>query len=106
MSLNDEAGSTIWDCGLVLAHYLIKQHEMGEVCMDTAHTSPAGAQNRSCAAPSKLRVPGYELADQAVAIGCLLLHMTHQSAKAASKAARYALCDVRRQVLRVWTTCD
>jgi hypothetical protein len=30
-SLADEAGATTWDCGLVLAHYLIKQHEMGEV---------------------------------------------------------------------------
>lgn len=28
---DDEAGATTWDCGLVLAHYLIKQHEMGEV---------------------------------------------------------------------------
>jgi hypothetical protein len=31
ISLADEAGATTWDCGLVLAHYLIKQHEMGEV---------------------------------------------------------------------------
>lgn len=31
LSLQDEAGATTWDCGLVLAHYLIKQHEMGGV---------------------------------------------------------------------------
>lgn len=30
-ALEDEAGATTWDCGIVLAHYLIKQHEMGEV---------------------------------------------------------------------------
>lgn len=29
VALEDEAGATTWDCGLVLAHYLIKQHEMG-----------------------------------------------------------------------------
>lgn len=31
LSLADEAGATTWDCGLVLAHYLIKQAELGEV---------------------------------------------------------------------------
>jgi hypothetical protein len=34
MGLADEAeGATTWDCGLVLAHYLIKQHEMGELSL-------------------------------------------------------------------------
>jgi hypothetical protein len=31
LALADEAGATTWDCGLVLAHYLIKQAELGEV---------------------------------------------------------------------------
>lgn len=58
LSLADEAGATTWDCGLVLAHYLIKQHEMGEVRMDTVlYTSPACAQARSTAALLKTRTP-------------------------------------------------
>lgn len=30
LALADEAGATTWDCGLVLAHYLIKQAELGK----------------------------------------------------------------------------
>jgi hypothetical protein len=48
ISLEDEAGATTWDCGLVLAHYLIKQHEMGEVRMDTAHKSSLRTGPQHC----------------------------------------------------------
>lgn len=35
VAADNEAGSTVWDAGLVLAHYLIKQHEIGEVGAST-----------------------------------------------------------------------
>lgn len=46
-SLADEdTGATTWDCGLVLAHYLIKQHELGEVRF---HSTAWGEQKKCTA---------------------------------------------------------
>lgn len=57
VTLADEAGATTWDCGLVVAHYLIKQHEMGEVCFVLVVERSAHACTRSPSLPHNLLPP-------------------------------------------------